>query len=391
MPGAAPPRCLGNKLKERWWRDREQILQEIAAHGTLAGAARAHGVQASTVQKGHRDMGLPPRRPGPQASVGLSGAEDLPQEWILDAVKKLGVRATVESIADSGGVPPRTVREGIEGLNERGYRVELEESRVTLTKVVPQSDHVYKASPELFDGETVRVGVVSDTHLNSKHCRLDELHTAYEVLRAEGIRRVWHIGDLTDGKGVYKHHLRDLERASFDDQVAFCVENYPAVEGITTEIISGNHDLEGDFGREAADPVRAVCAHREDMIYMGEYSAWIEFEQGTRFHLLHPGGGGSYAISYRPQKIIEGYEGGVKPNATLFGHWHRRGNFEHRNVQALLCGTFSGSSALAIRYGLGPPAVGFHILEFVIADDGSIVEWTPRWLPFYAGRVVKKV
>lgn len=340
---------------------------------------------------GYRDLGLPPRQRGP---VPRQNVVELPIEptedrgWILDAIKKLGPSADIETIADAGDVPPHVVREGIVELLEQGYRVAVDEQHVTLTKAVPQADQVYKASPELFAGELVRIGVVSDTHLNSKHCRLDELHTAYEMLHREGIRRVWHIGDLTDGKGVYKHHLRDLERASFDDQVQFCVENFPQIDGMTTEIISGNHDLEGDFGKEAADPVRAVCAHRDDMIYLGEYSAWIEFEQGTRIHLLHPGGGASYAASYRPQKIIEGYEGGMKPNATLFGHWHRRGDFEHRNVQALLCGTFSGSSALAVRYGLGAPAVGFHLLEFRVADDGSIVEWAPRWFPFYVGRQV---
>ena len=31
----------------------------------------------------------------------------------------------------------------------------------------------------------------------------------------------------------------------------------------------------------------------------------------------------AYAISYKPQKILESYEGGEKPDVTLIGHYHK--------------------------------------------------------------------
>jgi hypothetical protein len=48
--------------------------------------------------------------------------------------------------------------------------------------------------------------------------------------------------------------------------------------------------------------------------------------------VVHPGGGSSYAISYRPQKIIESYEGGEKPSVALYGHYHKLDAGNIRNV-----------------------------------------------------------
>src|SRR5260221_97184 len=38
---------------------------------------------------------------------------------------------------------------------------------------------------------------------------------------------------------------------------------------------------------------------------------------------MHPGGGSSYATSYRPQMIVESLEGGEKPAVLLIGHYHK--------------------------------------------------------------------
>ena len=99
-------------------------------------------------------------------------------------------------------------------------------------------------------------------------------------------------------------------------------------------------------------------------------------------------GGASYASSYRPQKIVEAYEGGQKPGILIIGHWHRTGYFPSRGVQVLLGGTFQGPTTYSVRKAFGAPGFGFWIVSCVLADDGSIVRFQPEWLPFYVGREV---
>lgn len=381
---------------ERWWHDPEALQEEQAEHGTLAAAARAHGLTPQTLSAWWKKLGLPPLpdgRPLKEHPVTVDApkptAAEQSDDWLLDAIKKAGDDATVEELADIADTAPRNVREALDRLTARGYRIAVDDGHhVTLARKPPASDLTFKAAPALFDGDLVRFGVVSDTHLGSKECRLTELHTAYRMMADLGVSTVYHPGDLVAGSGIYRHQLRDLDVIGFDNQVRYAVHNYPREDGIETFIVGGNHDIEGDYGRDGADPVRAFCAERDDFHHLGDYSAWVELPNGGRLHILHPGGGGSYAISYRAQKIAEGYEGGTKPNATLFGHWHRRGDFTARSINLLLCGTFEGSTSLAKRYGLGEPAVGFHVVECRMADDGSLVEWAPRWYPFYRGRVV---
>jgi predicted phosphodiesterase len=388
--------CHGDALPPGWWRTHPDLLRdEYEAHGSWANVRRSHPdnccAEDNLAKWWHRH-GLPPlqRGPKPAERPEATAVGDIDGR-VLEIASSAREPLTVEQIADRADVAPRRVREAIARLSERGYRIEVAQgSRVVLTRVVPPSDFVHTATPELFDGELVRFAVVSDTHLGSKSCRLAELHCAYDIIAREGITVVYHPGDLVAGVGVYKHQARDLLVHTFDGQVEYAAENYPRRDGITTYIIGGNHDLAGDLGRHAADPVRAVCNMRPDMVHLGDYSAWVDLPNGGRLHLLHPGGGGAYALSYRPQRIAEAYEGGSKPSATLFGHWHRQGDFEHRAIRLLLCGTFEGATDLARRYGLGPPAIGFHTVEARMADDGSLVEWRAWWRPFYPGRVVTR-
>jgi hypothetical protein len=155
--------------------------------------------------------------------------------------------------------------------------------RVVLKRVPPPSDNVHKA---LFKGEHVRFGVVSDTHIGSKHERLEELHHAYQVFKDEGITTVYHPGDLVCGYGIFPGQNNEVHQHTYEDQVNYAVANYPHVKGITTHLIGGNHDLEGAWGKAGANPCVAFCNQRDDFEYLGDYRATVELEQGTRIFLL---------------------------------------------------------------------------------------------------------
>lgn len=377
--------CHGDRLPERWWTIPETLRDEYEAHGTLANAAAAHGGHKSTLALWWKKHGFPPLKTGarPAPVTVRNQAED---QWLLDAIKQLGDQSTVSELADHSDRSPRRVREAIERLGLEGFRVSSDGHTVALQRHPTVTGKTHVASPELFDGDLFRFAVISDTHLGSKAENPDAIETAYEIIVREGIRTVYHVGDLVDGYGIYKLQNAEVSLHTFEDQRDHAVAVYPRREGVTTFIISGNHDLEGDFGRAGADPVAAVCNVRDDMEHLGRYSAWVELPNGATMHLLHPMGGAAYAASYRPQKIVEGYDLGEKPSVLLIGHWHRYLHMPIRGVQVMLAGTFQGPTTYSVRKAFGAPAFGFTIVECSIAQDASVVRFKPEWFPFYPGR-----
>lgn len=378
-------------LPDRWWRDPELLAAEVARHPSRAACARAHGIPNSLLKNAWVDLGLPSLGSGgpPRKPLAVVASGDLHDDaWLLAALKKKGNDATVETLADHADVSPKRVREALERLGHDGYRVAEENERVVLRKVPPPTENIHRA---LFAGDDIRFAVISDTHLGSKRERLDELHYAYDVLVDEGITDVYHPGDLVCGMGIFPGQINEIHQHTYDDQVKYAVANYPVRAGVTTRIVSGNHDIEGDFGRMGANPVVAFCNQRDDFEFCGDYQATFELEQGTRINLLHPKGGMGYAADYKVRKLAEGFESGTKPNVLLVGHFHRRGAFEARGIQALLCGCFEGGGSFGARLGMSDPAVGFHIVTMRVADDGSVVKFNAEWLRFWPGRQVEAV
>lgn len=374
-------------LPGSWWQDKdtfERVAKEHGWHYTSMG--NAGGVAPNTLSKWARRHGFPKQQPGTKSTFVAQSVSDPEGERVLAALKQAGDSATVEEIADLADISPRRVREALERLGHDGYRVAASEESVRLERVPTETGERHKFSPALFEGDMLRFGVVSDTHLGSAAQRPDAIEAAYDVFVNEGIVDVFHVGDLVDGLGIYKNHNTEVLLHTYEAQVDHAAETFPVRESITTRLIGGNHDLEGDFGRAGADPVQAVVNRRPDMEYLGRYSAWVELENGATMQLLHPQGGASYATSYRPQKIAESYEAGSKPNILLIGHWHRTGYFMVRGIQTMLAGTFQGPTTFSTRKGMGEAGWGFWIVECRLADDGSVVRFKPEWLPFYAGR-----
>jgi predicted phosphodiesterase len=373
-----------------WYQDRARLVAAVDEHGSCSAAARAiGGVSVAQVTEWWRRHGLPQRgfRNTRAASAPPVQPVSAPEPgWLIDALKRLGDEASVEQIADHADLSPKRVREALDAAGRDGYRVQEAAGRVVLERAPLPTHQTHEVSAALFDGDEFAVGLVSDTHICSVEERVAELHAAYDVFEREGIREVWHGGDLVAGSSIYRHQVKDLKVVAYEQQVEKAVNDYPLRPGIRTKMISGNHDLEGAAGQVGADPVAAFAYRRDDIDYLGQYSAYLTLPQKTRIHLLHPMKGSSYAVSYQPQKHAEAYQGGRKPHATLFGHWHRRGDFTWRGINCLLLGCFEGQTDLARRAGLGEPAVGFHILRMRIADDGTIVRWEPSWYPFFHGR-----
>ncbi len=240
--------------------------------------------------------------------------------------------------------------------------------------------------PSLRKSEIV-AGVVSDTHLSSKFYAQDELEETYDLFAQEGVEDVFHPGDLTGGPGIvgYNGHLWETlhECEGPAGTVDYAIKHYPLRPGMTTHFVEGNHD---DWWRQkhGNDLLEEICAARPDLHCLGRDVANLRIgpDLRTRVRLLHPDGGSAYALSYRPQKIVEGLLGGTKPHVLFIGHFHRAGWFFLRNVHALLCGCFEWQTPFLARKGI-EPVVGAYILHLQLDPDGWVREFGWRFLPYY--------
>jgi len=313
---------------------------------------------------------------------------DLSEEDRLSRLKKLiGKKSlSVAQISDEIDVAPKHIRSLLERLRREGFRISDDENEITLQQFPPTSRTITKS---LLDGDEVEIPFVSDTHLSSKECALDELNLAYDEFEERGFTEVYHAGDLTCGMGIYKTQSQDIINHTFDDQVNYCVDNYPKRKGMKTKIISGNHDIEGDFGKMGADPVIATCNRRDDMDHIGTYEGTVELINGAFFQLVHPKSGMAYASSYPVQVFLREIPQGRKPALIMFGHWHDHLYIEDRSVHAFKAGCFEWRGNIGKRTGR-TPAVGYWIVKLRLGEDGTVVKCLPEWTRFYQGRTVKK-
>jgi predicted phosphodiesterase len=227
-------------------------------------------------------------------------------------------------------------------------------------------------------------GVVSDTHLGSKHYRPDVLRALYRWFAAEGVKDVFHGGNWIEGQAKFNQH--DVEIFGMDAQCDFFLREYPQIDGIKTHFIAGD-DHEGwyqqreifSIGQHLED--RARRAGRSDLHYLGYVEADVELVSrggSAVMRIMHPGGGSAYAVSYRPQKIVESLEGGSKPAVLLIGHYHKLSYNFFRNVHCVQVGTTCGQS-LFMRKKSIEAHLGGVLIRLKQDKNGAITDFVPHF------------
>ena len=236
--------------------------------------------------------------------------------------------------------------------------------------------------PEHKDGR-YKVGIVSDTHFGSDQQQPRMLDQMYDAFEREGVRQVYHAGDLLTGIDVYRGQAQEIFLHTMDEQVDYAIERYPRRDGIKTSIIAGNHDLSCTL-RGGLDPLRAVAAARDDITYLGPLSAWVYFGP-LSLYLLHPKGGLAYAVSYKLQKLIESFEGGRKPNVVVCGHWHKQAFVIERHVFGILPGCFEAQTTFE-RGLMLQPQLGGVVLDIEVREEEIAYTVSPKWMHFFVPR-----
>ena len=303
------------------------------------------------------------------------------------------VPVSYAGLADAVDRSPSTVRAAVERLRDGGYAVRVGNADDTADTVqlVRQCVEEQRFSFPGWGEDVQRFGVVSDTHLGSAWCAIEALEAVYDRFAAEGITRVLHAGDLTDGPGLSSRHPRHRQDVHAQCLLPtgmrdWAVEHYPRRDGITTAFISGQHD-DWELRKSGWDLATAIADRRDDLHHLGYQHAdlFVGPEEKTRIRLYHPDGGMAYALSYRVQKWAEAMAGGDKPHLAIMGHLHQHLAIQMRNVHFVLPGCFQWQTF----YLGGKPAwpqVGAVLLELHLDPGGDIRRIVSEWIPFYAPR-----
>lgn len=252
----------------------------------------------------------------------------------------------------------------------------LNGKRIALQNLEPSTHN------RAWDGTTeLKIAIIGDTHFGSKYAQRTHLQNFYDICAAEGIKDVYHAGDLTDGIKMRPGHEYELYAVSAGDMIDDVVVNYPKREGITTHFITGNHDA-SIYKHVGYDIGKSISYLRDDMDYLGRDCAVIHLTDNCTLELRHPWDGSAYALSYKPQKMIEAMESDSKPNILAIGHYHKAEYLFHRNVHTLQVGCFQGQTPFTRGKGISV-SLGGWIVTIKVSENGTIKGITPQFIPYY--------
>ncbi len=312
-------------------------------------------------------------------TVGRGDEKEFPTEQ----ARKLLARgpAPLKTLAEALRQGERETAAGLESLRGNGYDIrELPDGRLYLNQSVAPE---YRQVTTDYYGNTIRFGVVADTHLSSGEERLDDLREFYLLAGVLGIRDILHAGDITAGVNMYPGQMQEVlpGHYGYDPQLQRIIDKYPRVDGITTYLISGNHDH--SFVKLAgANICAAVSYRRPDIVYAGAMAGRVTLGGVLKVDLLHPDGGMPYARSYRAQKVNEGY-GRTQdiPHVLVLGHLHVSGYLPYLGIHEIQAGCFEGQTTFLRRKGIFPE-IGGWICEANLNENGRINRFVPEWISF---------
>jgi hypothetical protein len=324
----------------------------------------------------------------------VKGAEPLTQDQIeqqiLDALKARR-NSTLEDLSNILDRGMKVTVAAVESLKKKGYNIALSETKrgsIQLEAIAFTRPRSIVQDLKDYEGKWYKFGVCGDKHLCNQHSRIDVLNLLYDLYEAEGITTVYDTGNWIDGEARF--NKSELLVHGLDAQIDYLIQNHPAKKGLKTFAVAGD-DHEGwyqqreclDIGKYAEMKMRS--AGREDWVHLGYAESIIELKasKGSRMMMVnHPGGGSSYAISYKGQKYVEGLTGGEKPAIVLQGHYHKFNVGYPREVFVVDSGTCCDQT-LFMRKRQLQAHVGGLIIELMQAPDGRIVRFRVEFLPFY--------
>ena len=232
-----------------------------------------------------------------------------------------------------------------------------------------------------FEGERIRVGAMTDTHLGHIKMPPERIYQAFEEFRKSKVDFITHCGDVTEGMSNRPGQVYELTHIGYANQKKLAIEVFGQWTDTDIYAIDGNHDrwfLKSN-GAKIVDDIDAVLPNFH---FIGHDEGDISLKGKATLKLWHGEDGNSYALSYRLQKILESLTGGEKPNAMIAGHTHKYVDIFERHVMCTSAGCMQSQTQWmrGKRIAAHP---GFIIFDYWVNDKG-ICKKTHTWHPFYS-------
>jgi biotin operon repressor len=286
------------------------------------------------------------------------------------------------SLCEKLNISDRILTAAIEELGEIGYQVEEMSGTLKLCRdVIPQDQNLHEAPWK--GNRVIRFGLCGDHQLNSKYTQITHAHKLYDIYEQEGIKVVYHTGDIDEGEQMRPGHQYECYNQGADDHVAEIIKNYPRRSGMKTYFITGNHD-HSLIKRAGYDIGKPIAEKRDDMVYLGQSYATINLTPNCILELRHPGDGTAYALSYKMQKMVDAMSGGEKPNILAVGHYHKVEYLFYRNIHIYQTGCLQAQTPW-MRGRQIAAMMGGWIIEAHVDKEGTIIRMKQEFIPFYYG------
>jgi hypothetical protein len=231
------------------------------------------------------------------------------------------------------------------------------------------------------NNRVITFGLMGDTQINSKYTQLTYLHHFYALCAERGVTEVYHTGDIDEGEQMRMGHQYECYAQGADDHVREIVRTYPSIDGIKTSFITGNHDA-SIYKRCGVDIGEMITINRKDMVYLGRDNAKIKLTPHCVLELRHPWDGTAYAVSYKPQKMIESMEADTKPNILAIGHYHKLEYMFYRNIHSFQTGCFQAQTPFMRGKGISAHLGGW-IVTVEVDELGHVLRIIPEMIPYY--------
>lgn len=225
---------------------------------------------------------------------------------------------------------------------------------------------------------TLKIAIVSDTHMGSKMEALDELEQFYQYVAEEGITAVYHVGDISDGWYTNRPtSIFDQHAVGFQDQLNYIVRSYPKHEGVTTYLITGNHDY--THLRNGGANIGEVLSHyRKDIVYLGHNFARVKLTDFLSLSMIHPTDGSTCALSHRLQRIIDSNQV-RRSDIMVVGHYHKTLHMVYKGVHGFLLPSFQHQTPFMADNNLTSD-VGGLILTIKLNQLGEMVRMNSEFV-----------
>jgi 3',5'-cyclic AMP phosphodiesterase CpdA len=246
--------------------------------------------------------------------------------------------------------------------------------------------HLSAETPRVFSIPTgaVRVAVFGDTHFGSRFEEQSGLKVYAQECLSAGTEHALHAGDVLEGHRLYRGQEYETDAHGWEEQSQRFVDRIKDLDfGCPVSFITGNHDISflraGGINVGSGLQTEANVRAGRDWRFVGQDQGRVDIG-GIDWMLLHPGGGSAYALSYRPQKIVEQIEGGSKPDVLLIGNFHKSEMIpSYRNVCAIQVGCFQRQTPFMLTKGLSAHMGGWIIDA---AKNKGTVDIKARFISF---------